>query len=225
MKSIRTYLDNPMVKARIKAFKRDPIQFVKVRVDGLIYDIRCFFRPYNVVKCSKLARSWTDRDNLMMHAMFQILVDFVELEQPFISWDDQTKYKKKRHTDRAQMHAFVEKHYNTEEGRSSNYAEWMSDEEKAKMDLSTLKHYRINKEILYLYEWYKDEKYEFDFSYFYGATGERLKIGDKGGIEHVKTGKPSLITWGEFYETEQEHDAVVAGMLERILVVRDYLWT
>jgi hypothetical protein len=160
----------------------------------------------------------------MMHVMFQVLVDFVELEKPFISWDDKSYNKEKRHTNRAQMRAFIEQHYNTDEGRASHYWDGASDEEKAKADLGTAKHYRINTEILYLYEWYKDEKYEFDFSYFYGATGERLKLGDKG-IEHVKTGKPSLITWKEFHEAEQEHKVVVAAMLKRILEVRDYLWT
>lgn len=38
------------------------------------------FRPYNVVRIETLERGWCDRDGIMLHAMMQIVVDFVEKE-------------------------------------------------------------------------------------------------------------------------------------------------
>ncbi len=36
-----------------------------------------------ILKISTLEKGWADRDHLMLHANFQILVDFVEQEKPF----------------------------------------------------------------------------------------------------------------------------------------------
>jgi hypothetical protein len=96
--------------------------------------------------------------------------------------------------------------------------------EKSEMDKHTAHLYKINKEILYLYEWYKDEKYEFDLSYYYRATGEKIQF-KNGKMEHVKTGNLALITWNEMHEAEKEHKKLCELMLCRILEVRDYLWT
>jgi len=42
-----------------------------------------------ILKIHTLKKGWTDRDNIMLHANFQILVDFVEQEHPFkiIDWN------------------------------------------------------------------------------------------------------------------------------------------
>lgn len=224
MQNITNFIKTHRLKAKFTAFCCSPIGFTKTKINDLIYFVRCFFKPFNVVTLHNLPRSWTDRDSLMFHAMFQILVDFVELEQPFRSWSDERKFKEKRHTDREEMRAWIEKHYNTEEGRADNRNEWMTPEENARMDAQTEHRYQRHLEILYLYEWYKDEKYEFDFSYYYNATGEKLKM-SVDGMKTVKTGKPSLITWDEFHEIETEHKIVCDVMLKRILGVRDYLWT
>ncbi len=36
-----------------------------------------------IIKIHTLKKGWADRDHLMLHANFQILVDFVEQEKPF----------------------------------------------------------------------------------------------------------------------------------------------
>ena len=63
----------------------------KRRLNTLYYDIRSIFFPYNVIKIKSLRRTWTDRDEVMLHACFQILVDFVEKEKPFEWFGDPDK--------------------------------------------------------------------------------------------------------------------------------------
>lgn len=46
------------------------------------YEVRAFFRPFNVVKVRSLPRTYCERDLLLLHAAFQILWDFVDREQP-----------------------------------------------------------------------------------------------------------------------------------------------
>ena len=45
------------------------------------YPIRCWLRPYNVVRIKTLPGGWTDRTEILLHASFQVLVDFVEKEE------------------------------------------------------------------------------------------------------------------------------------------------
>lgn len=56
-------------------------------------------KPRNKVHISTLTNSWWDRDYLLLHAMFQILVDFIEEENPFeiidFEYSDEHKRAKK----------------------------------------------------------------------------------------------------------------------------------
>jgi hypothetical protein len=181
------------------------------------YVVKCFFRPFNVVKMEALSREWCDRDVLMFHAMFQILVDFVEKEHPF---GDSTVL--------ADMQAWNERNYNTPEGRAEFHWEGMTAAEQQKMDADLQKTYQINREILYLYQWYKDERYELDVWLLSEATGLRWKFtetGIKTGMKQVPNGKTPLITYKELLEMEEEHRTVKELMLRRILNVRPHLWT
>ena len=40
-------------------------------------------KPYNHVRVKSIENHWHDRDKLLLHASFQILVDFIEEEKPF----------------------------------------------------------------------------------------------------------------------------------------------
>ena len=187
---------------------------------SIAYNIKCWFKPYNVVKCHDLPATWVDRDNLMFHTMFQILVDFVELEQPFKPFDD----NKDRYTDIPAMRAWIERHYNTKEGRESMYGDWYSEEDKAQQDKSTHKTYLIYSEILYLYEWYKNKKYDLDEIAIHEQTGFDIKF-DGGRIKNVPSGKPALITNLECFQIIEEHKIICNRMLYRILQIRENLWT
>lgn len=79
-------------------FKRKPILY---RVKQLYYEYLCDYRkrfiayswfrslkvfigdivyPHNVLKITTLSRHWHDRDNVLLHANFQILCDFINNE-------------------------------------------------------------------------------------------------------------------------------------------------
>jgi hypothetical protein len=47
-----------------------------------------FWRRWNRVHIKTLNEQWHDRDEVLLHAMFQILVDFVEGEEPRVLVDD-----------------------------------------------------------------------------------------------------------------------------------------
>lgn len=221
--STASKLSDSMFKLRLKAFGKNPLLFVKSRISSVIYSVRCFFKPHNVVKCQHLSPSWHDRDTIMFHAMFQLIVDFVEFEQPFRDWSD--KFQVERFTDRVAMRKWIEYHYNTEDGFKGSTPEWFSEEQVEQARREQNSTYNINLEILYLYEWYQDEKYELDKWSLSEKTGMKLVFGDDGRITRVANGKPTLITNNEYFEIIREHDAVCDRMLDRILVVRRHLWT
>jgi hypothetical protein len=177
--------------------------------------------PNNVLKIEALPRSWSDRDHRMFHAVFQLLVDFVELEQPFIDWQHHVKG---RSTDAAAMRAYVESRFNSPEGLAEFHNEWDTDADRAAMDERTKKQYHIYTEILDCYEWYKNKGYELDRGALYDLTGEDLEFSG-GGIKHVDNGKPKLLSWGEAFEREEEHEKLCDLMLERVIRVRRHLWT
>lgn len=57
-------------------------------VNGSCYYLKCLlFKRYNVLKVKTLSPTWIDRDNLLVHAMFQILTDFFEKEKPLGHFD------------------------------------------------------------------------------------------------------------------------------------------
>lgn len=48
------------------------------------YWMKCrFWYRYNVVRIKTLPPTWCDRDEVLLHAAFQILTDYVEREQPW----------------------------------------------------------------------------------------------------------------------------------------------
>ncbi len=59
------------------------------KISNAWYYWKCrLFRPFNTVRVSTLPPTWVDRDELLLHAAFQVLVDYVEKESPFdiIDW-------------------------------------------------------------------------------------------------------------------------------------------
>lgn len=40
-------------------------------------------KPYNIVRIKSLSPDYHDKDEIMLHACFQLLVNYVELEKPF----------------------------------------------------------------------------------------------------------------------------------------------
>ena len=206
----------------LQAFRKNPLTFLKVRLNDWWYTAKCWIFPHNVVKCSHLPKTWCDRDNLMFHAAFQILVDFVELEQPFTDWD--WKYRSKRFDSVVLMRDWIEANYATDEGRAGFYADFYGEEDKKKQDLATAKTYKTYTEILDLYEWYRDKKYELDSWELQQKTGEDIVL-DENGISYVPNGKTKELNWQQVYEEEQRHRDECDKAFERLIAIRHYLWT
>jgi len=54
---------------------------LRYRIHNWYYYLKCLlFKRYNVLRIKSLPPTWTDRDTILSHAMFQILSDFVNKE-------------------------------------------------------------------------------------------------------------------------------------------------
>ena len=151
---------------------------------------------------------WRDRDSVMFHAVFQILVDFVELEQPFTRWDSKNP-EVTRFTDRAAMAATIE-------------------EFKAEIEpygitgQSDLEQYNANREIFFLYCWYCDKRYDLDTVALDDKTATEM---NDGRIAFIHSNRPRLITMREAVDIETEHELLCEVMLHRVIAIRPRLWT
>ena len=54
---------------------------------NITYHVNKFFNPWNKLNLSHLENEYVDRDWVMLHAIFQCVVDFVELEHSMVPWD------------------------------------------------------------------------------------------------------------------------------------------
>lgn len=52
--------------------------------------------PANILKIQTLDKSWSDKDNIMLHACFQLLTDCIEKEKlhDLTDWDQDDNFKK-----------------------------------------------------------------------------------------------------------------------------------
>lgn len=70
-----------------------------MKLHDIWYRIKCkLWYRYNVVKVRTLPPTWVDRDTLLVHAMFQILDDFVNKEciGGWVDWDSDEKHRSVR---------------------------------------------------------------------------------------------------------------------------------
>jgi hypothetical protein len=81
-------------------------------IHDLWYKFKCqFFHPYNIIKIKTLPKTWSDRDKILCHAMFQVLSDFVKKERidEIIDWQSDEDHKKAR----AKMDELINWFHNT----------------------------------------------------------------------------------------------------------------
>lgn len=128
---------------------------LKNQLDDLYYEARGLIHPYNVIKIQNLRRTWNDRDDVLFHGVFQVLVDYIELEQPYINWDKQVPGRlldvniheegmKNRYDPERQTAEELE----GENGPGRRYYE---------------QGYADNLVIFGLYKWYKDREWDKEF--------------------------------------------------------------
>jgi len=129
-----------------------------LKISDIINGIRCWLHPHNVITISRLPKTWVDRDKLMFHAMFQILVDFIELEQPFAP----ASFKGKRFTSKKAMVAEIKKMSSPEFIRSRIHGD-VSADVRARIVGEVLNSVDVYTEMFKLYEWYKNKEYEYEY--------------------------------------------------------------
>jgi len=98
-KTIR--FENPVSKNTIiRTLRQEPTKWDKFtlpfyrafyKIKGLPYNLRqAFIRKHHIVKMPRLSRwNWCDTDHRLVHANFELLVQFVDNEKPFdwINWE------------------------------------------------------------------------------------------------------------------------------------------
>jgi len=205
---------------RLKRFLRR----VKGRISNVWYETWCFLFPHNVVKMTNCPRTWTDRDFRMFHAMFQIIVDFVELEMPFVDWNDKD-YGKKRFTDIEKMREHIQKNYGPDADVENMFGPGTDTDPKLldQAKSENVKAYSKNMEILYLYVWYRESYPTKEEKSRFSLVNKHYDFTDHGIVE--LDNKDGVITTDEWREIEEENDLVEDIMLTRILKIRRYLWT
>lgn len=178
--------------------------FIPKRVRDWYYETKCYFFPYNVIRVKTIKRTWTDRSEVLLHAPFQILVDFVEKEwmpdQGQLIDVDQYVKELKGHT-----------------------PEGVQQEIK-----SIQKHNEVNREIWTIYNWWtkvrparKDPTDDIRCpEHIVGNNGETNRFFLVDGDDEVWDNAMKLL-----HKLEDEWKKEDEEMLLRLFKVRDYLWT
>ena len=123
------------------------------KIDRAYYWTRALFFPYNVVKIQKLNRTWSDRDYIMFHANFQILVDFIELEQPFVSYEDHKRGRLIVSPD--EMRDFVNRNHDPDESYNNEQDKDFAEHAKESLVKARTEYLTL----IDLYEWYTTDQY------------------------------------------------------------------
>lgn len=132
----------------------------------------------------------------MFHAMFQILVDFVELEHPFTNDYEM----KKRFTNREAMRTAILKKRSPAYIEENYFSGNCSAGEKIARMSNAISRVMIDEEVFALYEWYKDKKYELPKEVWMSCDDTSL-------------------------EADDANDKKIDEMLHRLLAIRKHLWT
>ena len=186
------------------------------------YKIKNFFFPHNVVKVKTLPKSWTETDELIIHANFQILTDYVVKQWEggksvcFGKLFDLTEYKKN-----------IEDHPEDE---------WRKQELE-----SIVRQNKDTQEIWDLYNWWTKERpkrVDPDELYFIADNSplefEISKV-DADGLPELFTLKhhdetpenkaKRLKGYEDSFKLEEKYNQEDTDMLCRLIKVRGALWT
>jgi len=199
------------------SFKKDyglftALKYMLPSKPNVYYKIRDWFFPYNVVKVKTLPKSWCDRDELMYHAVFQILVDFVEKEcKGTLKIYDLEEERKSIHT-----------RCGTEfiEGQLKFYKESND----------------INDEMMKLYNWWKNERplreTKDPLNRIFEAPEYIFNESEPEGCFTLEYKFKSEELKTEYYQCAKEHSKFVADcakedeeMFQKVIKTRKYLWT
>ena len=172
---------------------------LKYKIQGIIHDIQVFFHdifyPWNKLKIETLDRGWHEREVVMLHAMFQVLTDFIERElfskncpNPILlDIESETKW----------MHDY----------------EFSEDDIKKSID-SLNKSNSDTLKLMKLYKWWKVERPLREANY----PGKDLDIREINSVE----GSRWAAEYGKYEDACDREDE--ENMIE-LIKLRKYLWT
>ena len=197
-----------------------------------LYYVRALVRPYNVVRIEQLPRTWSDRDAVMFHAVFQIIVDFVEKEHPCQPGDDNRLYTPD------EMRAYTEKQFGAEAVKEQiqcamNDFGWSYQD--AVFNYGTPdkpnKHYVDSMAIIDIYEWYKYRR-PARIDYFanvrwpwrHNDADDVFSELDAARYEEYNYA-PKYITPDEYNDIIDEHELIDNAMFMKAVKLRYFLWT
>lgn len=197
--------------------------------------IRDLIFPNNVIKIKQLNRHWTDRNEVLFHAMFQVLCDYVEQEKPFVSYKD-PDYNSNKKPCIKKMRDLLQKSladcYDIDKVKNSHGFHNKDSKDLTKEDMKfisngvkrDIRQYRGELDILGLYEWYtvtRPKRPEYIHN-----TINTYKFGPKG-LQRVKNENKHehFITLDEYYDIEKEYNLIDNIMIRKLLYYREWLWT
>lgn len=185
------------------------------------YLFRKVFTPFDRIKLTQVSNEYHEPDFLMMHSMFQCLVNHVELQHDYVPREMRDSIGDKRFTDIKVMRDYVLSQL-TPEGMQSYFSDWDTPESRAHTVKQIREKAHTSLEILYLYEWYKQKRYEFNHELIM-----HIDLSDVNKMLGEEDSEPKdiYLTNQEYHELEEEHEKKCDHILRRVLVVRRHLWT
>ena len=179
------------------------------------YAVKDFFFPHNVIKMKALPRRWTDRCEVLIHAPFQVLCDFVEHEHPF---EIET-------CDVKSLYAAVEERHKS---RLKSDPDYQSTSDRI------AESYRCERTCVELYEWYqrylKTPYRGWNYPEEYTPEFELLKWTEFAPhlmvkAEHLAEADGNSQCFNVMYHLEKLIDDEINEKLHQLISIRVWLWT
>lgn len=115
------------------------IYLLKKIKNNLIFKIKVYFKPYNIIKIRDMENQWFDVDYKMFLILKQLFIDFIELEKPFTYFLSDEFFNNKRCDNVEKMQQYINQ-------LEHNEYEPFDEFQKHKNELQ---------ELLDLYKWFK----------------------------------------------------------------------
>ena len=159
---------------------------------------------YNIVKIKTLAPNYWDKDTIMLHAVMQLVTDYVEIEQASCYWRNHNQDPSLRErvlTRVPWMFRSDEWFRSRERGVANLLLEATFDDDSFPVDQRSPDQAHAAREILEIYLWWKDVRP-------HRTNLDTLEIG-----------------FEEYLKLTRQYSTEDANMLKRIIDVREHLWT
>lgn len=198
-------------------------ELIKEKIDDILYDSKYYFdcvidpiryrttRRYHVVD-TKLKPGYYDKDTIILHSMFSILVDFVEIEKAWLNtWCDGGKYNKTSWIKRK-----FGRFRSPEDGLA--YLTW-------EIEQTMLSQAEAAKEIFELYNWWKNIRPNRKDPFELACYDKHFDNNEDWFLtsQQFTTEQRKCLDDANKYEEDQYNED--NEMLMRIIKIRNCMWT